>query len=266
VDRFPTQLYGFVSLISGLATIWIICCITVERAWVIFCIIHAKHHRISMLKMRILVCIVWTLAAIFSLPPLFGWNRYVYEGYLYSSSIDYLALDEASVSYTWILLVVGWLTPNFIILSSHALVICLYKKNNIEMFKNNRKQDETQQSYKTKRLLDEQRLWCRSFLMITVWLLSWTPYATIFLMSVMGYNHLFSLHGHMIPAVICKLSTAVNPVIYGLRLPSFRRKLRKLFGKKIDRGQPLTSHQCLYPNSQHRISIRVGRNIEMVNL
>ena len=92
--------------------------------------------------MRILVAIVWMLAVIFSLPPLFGWNRYVYEviqmlyynyiyvrlqGYLYSSSIDYLAVDQSSVSYTWTLLVVGWLTPNVIILSSHALVICLYK-------------------------------------------------------------------------------------------------------------------------------------------
>ena len=35
------------SLVSGMVTIWLISCITLERAWVIFCIMHAKPHRSS---------------------------------------------------------------------------------------------------------------------------------------------------------------------------------------------------------------------------
>ena len=53
--------------------------------------------------------------------------RYVYEGYLYSSSIDYLDPAPSATSYTWTLLGVGWVLPNLALASSHTLIICLYK-------------------------------------------------------------------------------------------------------------------------------------------
>ena len=62
-----------------MATIWSLTAITVERAWVIFCITRAKYHRITMTKMMVVVVSIWTAAAAISLPPLLGWNRYIYE-------------------------------------------------------------------------------------------------------------------------------------------------------------------------------------------
>ena len=46
---------------------------------------------------------------------------------MFSATIDYIATDDMSVSYTWILMVTGWLVPNFIIMSSHLCIIGLYR-------------------------------------------------------------------------------------------------------------------------------------------
>ena len=87
-----------------MATIWSLTAITVERAWVIYCITRAKYHRITMTKMMVVVVSIWTAAVAICSPPLLGWNRYIYEvrggimmvmvltilyqGYLYSSTVD----------------------------------------------------------------------------------------------------------------------------------------------------------------------------------
>ena len=88
-----------------------------------------------------------------SAPPLLGMNRYVYEvhtlssvyiytilctcayhhiyhaqGYLYSSSIDYLTRDDAaSTAYCWLLLLLAWGLPNILILASHIIIVTIYR-------------------------------------------------------------------------------------------------------------------------------------------
>ena len=72
-------MYGVVSVVSGMSCIWSIMAITLERAWVVHCLIRAKQQRVARNTMRILVATIWLVAAVISIPPLVGWNRYVYE-------------------------------------------------------------------------------------------------------------------------------------------------------------------------------------------
>ena len=62
-----------------MSAIWSIMAITVERAWVIYCITRAKQYRTTMARMRKVVLGMWMSALCVSMPPLLGWNRYVYE-------------------------------------------------------------------------------------------------------------------------------------------------------------------------------------------
>ena len=62
-----------------MATIWSLTSITMESAWVIYYITRAKYHRITMTKMIVVVVSIWIAAVSVSLPPLLGWNRYIYE-------------------------------------------------------------------------------------------------------------------------------------------------------------------------------------------
>ena len=72
-------------------------------------------------------------------------------------------------------------------------------------------------------------------MLLSVWLFSWTPYSLVFLANISGYSSLVTHHTDMLPgkyiekvkklqnryytfilAIFAKLSTAVNPLIYGL--------------------------------------------------
>lgn len=85
------------------------------------------------------------------------------------------------------------------------------------------------------RLQVEKKLWKTSLALVLVWLFSWSPYASVFLANITGHSALVTHHLDMLPgttpvnilsnltmttvqclAVFAKLSTAVNPLIYGL--------------------------------------------------
>ena len=62
------QLFGFLSTVGAFAQIWLLTCLTVERAWVVWSIQQARHHMVgwwgngkpsSELLERILVSILY---------------------------------------------------------------------------------------------------------------------------------------------------------------------------------------------------------------
>ena len=56
----------------------------------------------------------------------------MYEGYLYSSTVNFLASSETDMIYTWTLLVIGYILPNILILLSHLTILLLYRRNNFD--------------------------------------------------------------------------------------------------------------------------------------
>ena len=70
------QLYGSASVVSGMAAIWSLMSLTVERAMVL-CL--PGYHRTKRTSIQRLVLTIWCAAVLASLPPLLGWNKYVYE-------------------------------------------------------------------------------------------------------------------------------------------------------------------------------------------
>ena len=49
------------------------------------------------------------------------------QGYIYSSTVDYLSKQQTDQLYIWILLVVGWVLPNTAMLFFHFLVITSFR-------------------------------------------------------------------------------------------------------------------------------------------
>ena len=62
----------------------------------------------------------------------FSVHRYVYEGYLYSSTVDYTATSPTDRLYTWSLLALGYILPNILILLSHLSILGLYRYNKFD--------------------------------------------------------------------------------------------------------------------------------------
>ena len=79
-----SQIYGTVSVVSGMAAIWSIMIISMERAWVVYRVSRAQLARLRVSVVRSVVITQWVLAIAVALPPLLGYNRY----YQYSLTLD----------------------------------------------------------------------------------------------------------------------------------------------------------------------------------
>ena len=44
------------------------------------------------------------------------------QGWLVSSTIDYLSSDFGSLSFTWVLAIMGWLGPTLLMVYSHVII------------------------------------------------------------------------------------------------------------------------------------------------
>ena len=78
----------------------------------------------------------------------------MYEGYLYTSTVDFLATSETDMIYTWTLLVIGYILPNILILLSHLAIILIYRQNNFEAWLERQGSREPRNNYVTKHRLE----------------------------------------------------------------------------------------------------------------
>lgn len=84
---------------------------------------------------------------------------------------------------------------------------------------------------KDRRQKEETKLALTVFVIILLWLLSWTPYAVVALLGITGQKHLITPLVSMIPAVFCKSASALDPYVYALSHPKVKDQLRHLFSR-----------------------------------
>lgn len=68
-------------------------------------------------------------------------------------------------------------------------------------------------------------------IVVSVWVLAWTPYAVIALLGITGNEDYISPHVSEIPALFCKTSSCINPFIYVISHPRFQRELKRERGR-----------------------------------
>ena len=90
-------MYGLVGTVSGMAVIWTITAINIERSWVLYCVTLGRQCRCHEMPclvtqsckslvtrsnigvIKVVVSGIWVLALVAGLVPLTGWNQYIYE-------------------------------------------------------------------------------------------------------------------------------------------------------------------------------------------
>ena len=83
-------------------------------------------------------------------------SRYVYEGYLYSSTVDVDSISPADRMYIWTLLTMGYIVPTVLISLSHLTIIGLYRYNNFEVWISRLPEEESRSSRVSDHRLQER--------------------------------------------------------------------------------------------------------------
>lgn len=231
------MIYGFIGGLSGTTSIATLSAIAMDRYWAVVRPLEAVR-ALTAIRARLLAVGAWFYALIFSIIPALdiGYGHYVPEGYLTSCSFDYLTEETPPRYFIFVFFCGAWLAP-FCTIS-----FCYLNIFRVVAFERNvatKNQEHRLSSRHVKEQVKRKAEIKLAFLVIAVialFFISWTPYAVVALLGIFGRKDLITPISSMIPALFCKTTACINPFIYIITHPNFRKEFKKtLFKTKSKR-------------------------------
>ncbi|XP_014229778.1 rhodopsin, long-wavelength-like [Trichogramma pretiosum] len=217
------EIYALCGSIFGCGSIWTMCMISFDRYNVIVKGLSGKPLTINGALLRILG--IWLMAGVWTVAPMFGWNRYVPEGNLTACGTDYLSKDWLSRSYIVTYSMFVWLMPLLTIIYSYYFIIkavSAHEKNMREQAKKMNVASLRQGSANDQST--ENKLAKIALMTISLWFMAWTPYLVINwagIFELARLTPLFTIWG----SVFAKANSVYNPIVYGISHPKYRAAL-----------------------------------------
>nr|BAR90770.1 rhabdomeric opsin [Nautilus pompilius] len=222
------ELYGLAGGIFGLMSINTMAMISIDRYNVIARPM-AVSKRMSHKKAFIMIISVWIWAAVWTLPPLFGWGAYIPEGFQTSCTFDYLTRNNYFRSYVLCLYLFGFITPVTIIAICYFFIFKAVADHEKEMAKMAKKMNAKEIRAGASEQRAEMKIAKISMIIITQFLLSWTPYAVVAMLGQFGPPEWVTPYASEVPVMFAKASAMHNPIVYALSHPKFREAINERF-------------------------------------
>ncbi|KAF3708589.1 Opsin-3 Encephalopsin Panopsin [Channa argus] len=168
---------------------------------------------------------IWLYSLAWTGAPLLGWNRYTLEIHQLGCSLDWASKDPNDASFILLFLLACFFVPVGIIIYCYGNI--LYS---VQML---RSIQDLQTVQIIKILRYEKKVTVMFLLMITCFLVCWTPYAVVSMVEAFGRKTMVSPAVAIIPSFFAKSSTAYNPLIYIFMSRKFRRCLLQLLCSRL---------------------------------
>nr|BAQ54835.1 opsin, long-wavelength sensitive type [Asiagomphus melaenops] len=219
------QVYGMTGSLFGCSSIWTMVAIAADRYNVIVKGLSAK----PMTNKRALLWIafLWVHAILWTLLPIFGWNRYVPEGNMTACGTDYLAKEWFDKSYILIYSFFCYWLPLFTIIYSYFFIVQAVAAHEKTMREQAKKMNvQSLRSADAQATSAECKLAKIALMTISLWFFAWTPYLIINFAGIfktMTISPLFTIWG----SLFAKANAVYNPIVYGISHPKYRQALSK---------------------------------------
>ncbi|KAL3972340.1 DNA repair-scaffolding protein [Sarotherodon galilaeus] len=168
---------------------------------------------------------IWLYSLAWTGAPLLGWNRYTLEIHRLGCSLDWTSKDPNDASFILFFLLACFFVPVGVMIYCYGNI--LYTVQRL------RSLQDLQTVQIIKILRYEKKVAVMFLLMITCFLVCWTPYAVVSMMEAFGRKSMVSPTLAIIPSFFAKSSTAYNPLIYVFMSRKFRRCLLQLLCSRI---------------------------------
>ncbi|KAM3874279.1 opsin 4xa [Diretmus argenteus] len=217
------KMYAFCGALFGITSMINLLAISIDRYIVINKPLQAIQWT-SKRRTSYIIILVWLYSLGWSLAPLLGWSSYIPEGLMTSCTWDYVTSTPANKSYTLMLCCFVFFIPLGIISYCYLCMFLAIRRASRDVEKLGTQVRKStmiqQQSIKT-----EWKLAKIAFVVIIVFVLSWSPYACVTLIAWAGYGSILSPYSKAVPAVIAKGSAIYNPFIYAIIHSKYRDTL-----------------------------------------
>ncbi|KAK4474912.1 hypothetical protein MN116_002020 [Schistosoma mekongi] len=185
-------------------------------------------------KRTILIMLfLWLWSLIWTIPPVFGFGRYVTEGFQTSCTFDYISTDLKNRLFNIGMFGFGFLCPLFLSVFCYARIILIVRsrgKDFIEMAASSKAGNQKDKSANVSSTKSDTFVLKSSAILLGVYLLCWTPYAAVCLMALIGYADYITTTMVELPCLCAKTAAVWDPCIYAFRYPRFRAILQSRFG------------------------------------
>uniref|UniRef100_A0AAR2K133 G-protein coupled receptors family 1 profile domain-containing protein n=1 Tax=Pygocentrus nattereri TaxID=42514 RepID=A0AAR2K133_PYGNA len=187
---FANSLFGIVSLVS-LSVLSYERYVAVLRA--------TKPDTSDFRKAWRCVACTWLYSLVWTLPPFLGWSSYGPEGPGTTCSVQWHQRSTSSISYVVCLFIFCLVLPLFLMVYCYGKILLIIK--GINLLSAQRR---------------ENHILLMVFTMVSCYLMCWMPYGVVSLMATFGRQGLITPVASVVPSVLAKSSTVINPVIYVL--------------------------------------------------
>ncbi|XP_027877206.1 vertebrate ancient opsin-like [Xiphophorus couchianus] len=204
--------YGFANSLCGIVSLISLAVLSYERYSTMITPTEADSSNYRKTSLGILLS--WVYSLLWTLPPLFGWSHYGPEGPGTTCSVDWTAKTANNMSYIICLFVFCLIGPFLVIVYCYGKLLYAIKQVS-----------GINASLSRKR---EQRVLLMVVIMVICYLLCWMPYGIMALLATFGPPGLVTPEASIIPSVLAKTSTVINPVIYVFMNKQFYRCFRAL--------------------------------------
>uniref|UniRef100_A0A4W4ECR4 Opsin-3 n=1 Tax=Electrophorus electricus TaxID=8005 RepID=A0A4W4ECR4_ELEEL len=141
---------------------------------------------------------IWLYSLAWTGAPLLGWNRYTLEVHQLGCSLDWASKDPNDASFILFFLLGCFFIPIGIMAYCYGNILYAVHMT----------------VHIVKVLRYEKKVAAMLLLMISCYLLCWTPYAVVSMLEAFGKRNAVSPTAAIIPSFFAKSSTVYNPVIY----------------------------------------------------
>ncbi|XP_029308548.1 teleost multiple tissue opsin a [Cottoperca gobio] len=238
--------YGFANSLFGIVSLISLAVLSYERYSTMMVPTEADSSNYR--KISLGITLSWVYSLIWTVPPLFGWSKYGLEGPGTTCSVDWTAKTANSISYIICLFIFCLIAPFLVIVFCYGKLLCAI-----------RQVSGINTSMSRKR---EQRVLFMVVVMVICYLLCWLPYGIMALLATFGPPGLVTPVASIIPSLLAKTSTVINPVIYVFMNKQFYRCFRALLHCEVPRrGSSIKSSSKITTKAMRGIAITSPRHI-----
>lgn len=220
------DIYAIFGSLSGMGQSITNAAIAFDRYRTISCPIDG---RLNSKQAAVFVACTWFWATPFSVMPLLKvWGRYTTEGFLTTCSFDFLTEDQDTKVFVSSIFVWAYVIPLIFIIYFYSQLLQSIR-NHEKMLREQAKKMNVKSlvSNQDKERSVEMRIAKVAFTIFFLFLLAWTPYATVAMIGAFGNRELLTPISTMLPAVFAKTVSCIDPWIYAINHPRYRQELQK---------------------------------------
>ncbi|XP_005467499.1 teleost multiple tissue opsin 3a [Oreochromis niloticus] len=198
IGEYGCKWYGFANSLFGIVSLVSLSLLSYERYTTV---LHSSQVDVSdFRKAWLFVGGSWFYSLFWTLPPLLGWSSYGPEGPGTTCSVQWHLRSPSSISYVLCLFIFCLLLPLLLMLYSYGRILMAVRRvGKINLLAAQRR---------------EHHISLMVFSMVSCYMLCWMPYGIVALMATFGGSGLVTPITSVIPSILAKFSTVVNPVIY----------------------------------------------------